>query len=214
MFFDAVIQAFDIMAHWRFWAVTLCYGALNLVPLLITGLLAQKSTAAGVVVWFISGIVWPVIVLTGAVLLLTPFMFAGVNEIGWDILGLFSIQHIAIVGGVGFIASLLVAFIPIVGHFQSIGNFVQVSAMLAVVAYLLFGESAAIWPGWFMGLGLAVTGGVTATILGMLMIGLIGAVLGEKRDDMVVILANPIAALASMVPACLYAGWFRVANGF
>lgn len=214
MFFDAMNEAFDILTYWRFWAVTLCYGALNFVPLLISGFIAEKSTAAGVTMWFVSGIVWPVIILTGTILLLTPLMLGGVNEIGWDFLGLFSIQQIAIIGGIGFVASLLVAFIPIIGQFRSISNFVQVAVMLAVVAYMLFGDTAEVWPGWFMGLGLAVTGGITATILGMSMIGLIMAVLGEKREGMATILANPVAALASMVPACLYAGWFRVANSF
>ena len=86
--------------------------------------------------------------------------------------------------------------------------------MLGVVTLMLTGGDAVVWPGWLMALGLAVTGGIIAHGLGMALVGLGVAALGERREDMAPLLANPIGALVSMVPACLYAGWLRVANGF
>jgi len=214
LFWDSLKEGADILTHWRFWAVTLSYGALGLVPMLLGAILMEKRPGSAFAVMMVSGIIWPVIILTGTILLLTPLMLGRINMIGWEFLAQFSIQQIAIVGGIGLVASILIAIIPIVGRMNSIGAFVQVAVMLGMVTSMLTGGQAAVWPGWLMGLGLAVTGAFIAYGLGMVFFMVIMAGFGEERQHLGMLAARPATALVSLVPACLYAGWLRVANGF
>ena len=118
MFWDTLQEAGEILLHWRFWAVTFSYGALQLIPLLVIGVTAEKSTALGCITWVITGVAWPVFILTGTLLILAPLMIGHVDKIAWDFLGTFSIRQIAIIGGISFVATLIIALIPVLGHIQ------------------------------------------------------------------------------------------------
>ena len=214
MFWDSLREGADILTYWRFWAVTLSYGVLGIVPLVLAGILIEKRPGSGVGVMAVSAVIWPVIILTGTILLLTPLMIGKVNVIGWEFLGEYSILQIALIGGVAFAASTLIAIVPILGQFNTVIAFVQVAVMLGLVTFILTGGQAVIWPGWLMALGLAVTGGIIAFVLGMVVVVVVYTALGEEREDLAVLVAKPAAALVSILPGCFYAGWLRVANGF
>ncbi len=120
MFWDSLREGADILTYWRFWAVTLSYGVLGIVPLVLAGILIEKRPGSGVVVMAVSAVIWPVIILTGTILLLTPLMIGKVNVIGWEFLGEYSILQIALIGGVAFAASTLIAIVPILGQFNTV----------------------------------------------------------------------------------------------
>ena len=214
MFWDSLREGADILTYWRFWAVTLSYGVLGIVPLVLAGILIEKRPGSGVAVMAVCAVVWPVIILTGTILLLAPLMLGKVNVIGWEVLGLYSIQQIAVIGGVAFVASILIAIVPIIGRFNSIVDVVQVAVMLGILTSVLTGGQAVIWPGWLMALGLALAGGFVAHVLGMAVGAVVYAALGEERESLIILVVKPMAALVSILPGCFYAGWLRIANGF
>lgn len=214
MFWDSLREGADILTYWRFWAVALSYGALGLVPLLLAGMLGEKRLGSSFVVMMVSAVIWPVVILTGTILLLAPLMLGRVNVIAWEFLGQYSIGQIAMIGGVAFVAGILIAIVPIIGQFNAVVGFIQVAVMLGLLTSALTGGQAEVWPGWLMALGLAATGGIIAHVLGVVVAVAAFAALGEEREGLVVLVVNPVTALTSLLPGCFYAGWLRVANGF
>lgn len=215
MFFESIGDGLQVLTYWRFWAIVLGGGFVSFLPFLILGLasvpLRGGAEAFGCLLAPFM-MLWSPLVLTATVILAAPLMITRMDTIPFEFLSLFSWWNIAKIAGIGIVAFFIVGIIPVVGSVATLPLFAQASAVLAVVMTNASGGAAAVWPGFFMGLGLAVVGSIVATIAFYLIVLPIVALF--RDEGAATVLGMPLSFVPAMVPVTLYAGWLRVANGF
>ena len=216
-FWVAVVEGWSILGHWRVWAIVLIYGVMSVVMLVLIAYTASINMGVGCFSYFLIGPLWNGVVLTCALLVLTPLLLFGENQIVWEVLRIVTLTQIFLIAAIGIGTGLLTAFIPFLGQLPSISAFAQGAAILAAIAHMASGGTVELWPGLWNAIGFAVAGAIISYLCTILFLPFVAladlARTGLARED----LATAIGAFASGVPAMLpvffYAGWLRVANG-
>jgi hypothetical protein len=214
MFFEVILEGISVLTYWRFWAIVLGGGLVSILPFIIAAIAAIPLRGPGEALGCLLAplmMLWSPLVLTATVILLAPLLVVRTDEIPFEFLSMFSWWDIAKIAGIGFAAYFVVGIIPIIGSIGTLPLFAQAATILGVLMTNLTDGRMMVWPGFLMGLGLALVGSIIAVLAFYLLVAPIVAL--TRNEGAGSMLAMPIALVPATVPLTLYAGWLRVANG-
>ena len=227
MFWDSVLSGLGVLLYWETYVAGLIYIAIFLIPMIVVGMIMEKSESGGAVAGCLSMILLPVIqmiALTVFVLILAPIIF-GYSEdaawrLPWGVLTLAPGAFFKLVGTL-VIAAIVLAFIPILGQLHSLQTLVLGGIALVFVLGILESIDPGIVKGrvdfipsfWFS-LGLLVIGGFMSWI-GVMVSALIGASLEMAEEGLGQLIVTPITAVFGFIPLFMYGAWLgaQVKNG-
>ena len=219
MFFDSIGDGLQILTYWRFWAVLLGAGVVGILPTLILVALsmatersAGKNTALGCLITPVT-FIWTPVVLTVTIILLWPLMVARYDVINIDFVRVFSVWQITKMVLLGVITVIIVSIIPFIGSLHSVPFFAQSSVILSAATSIFSHGRAVLWPGILNSVGFALVGSILSTLIFYALMLPIVALLQNRGEESPLLISKTLGFLPALIPACIYAGWLRHANG-
>jgi len=228
MFWDSVLAGLKALSYWEIFVAGLEYLAIFFIPILIVGMLMEKSEGAIGYAGCLSIIFFPVLQSAAlAVMMLTiaPIIFGFAEDAAWS----FPWQLIALepwlfckLVGILLVAAIVLAFMPILGSLQSLHTLVLGGISLIFVLSLLDSVNPGVvmgqvdfLPGFWFSVGLIVIGGVMSWV-GMMVAALAATTLEFAQEGVGQIIMSPIAAIFGFLPVFMYGAWLgaQVRGGF
>lgn len=228
MFWDSVIAGLKVLTFWETYVAGLEYLAIFLAPMIIAGMIMEKSERAGAQLGCLSMLLMPVVqVAAMAVMILTlaPIIFGFGEDAAWS----FHWQLVAMAPGAFFklvgvlvVAAIILAFVPILGQLHSLQTLVLGGIALMFVLGILDSVIPGIVkgrvdfiPGFWFSVGLIVIGGIMSWI-GMMVAALAITPLEHAQEGIGQIIMVPIAAIFGFIPVFMYGAWLgaQVSGGF
>lgn len=219
MFWDSVRAGLEVLTYWETYAAALLFLAVSMGPRILVGFVAEKSGRAGGVIGCSSILVlsfFETFALVVFVLTLAPIILGLSNEAAWSFPWLLTAQApwmMATFVGKLLLATLILAFFPLLGRFQSLHTLLLGSFALALVIGIFSTISPAVaaktihfWPGFLFVIGLLLLGAVMAW-LGIMAVAMLSAVLEAWSEGLGQILVFPIAAVFGFIPLFIYGAW-------
>ncbi|MBU1175946.1 MAG: hypothetical protein KKH72_11140 [Alphaproteobacteria bacterium] len=211
MLLDILGDALQVLLHWQFWAVGVGSGLAILALMIIAGLLAATGENNGIGCLVIP-VVWvaPVVISTIGIILLLPLMITRSPTIAFSLLQQIGLWNVLYITGAGFLASLLVAFVPLIGQLQSVLAFAQASTVVAVSANIISHGQVHLWPGFFMSVALAAI----SLIITSLFIFCITVLLSffKNKEEYAQLGGMALGSVTVFIPATVYCSWIRIAS--
>lgn len=219
MFWESVTSGLSVLLHWQTYAAAGIFLALSMGPMLLIGLVAMKSEAAGGLVGCLSMLVMPalqVFALVVFVLTLSPILLGLSDKAAWSLPWAITAEEPWLVAkfvGKLLIAAIVLAFIPILGRLQSLHTLLLGSFALALVVGLLgninpqiAAKQVALWPGFWFVVGLVAVGSAMAWV-GMFCAALLSTAVDARAEGLGQLVAFPLAAVFGFIPLFIYAAW-------
>ena len=214
MILEMLSDSFEVIGSWRFWLVLLCYGSLVMSPALIFDRTEKQGekpfpqTVSSRFLW----ILWASTLAAISLIVLAPSLLQGAQSFGWDLFLKFGVGFYVALGIVVLILSLFETFVRVVRQ-VTIGGTLRAYSVLALIAYILSGGQAQLWPSLIPLCGLAVAGALLAYLIGGLVTVGLALMVPLRRRSWGEIALIPLASFPVMMPAVVYSAWIRVANG-
>ena len=229
MFWDSVLAGLKVLTYWETYVVGLEYLAIFFIPIAIVGIVMEKSEGASAAAGCLSMFLLPVLqVAAMAVLVLTlaPIIFGFAEDAAWS----FPWKIITMAPGAFFklvgvlvVASIALAFIPILGQLQSL----QTLVLGAIALMFVLGIVDSINPGivkgrvdfipsfWFS-VGLIVMGGIMSWVGMMVAALIVTGIEMATEEGLGQLIMFPIGAIFGFIPVCMYGAWLgaQVKGGF
>lgn len=219
MFWDSVFGGLKVLSYWETYVAGVEYLAIFFIPMIITGTIMEKSQNSGWLIGCLSMLFMPVFqVAAMAVMILSisPIIFGLSDDAAWSLPwilvtmapGLFFKLVVTLV-----IASIVLAFIPILSRFQSL----QTMVLGGIVLMFVLGIVNETYPGvvidhvdlipdfWFS-VGLITIGGIMAWIA-LILVALIIEITGMAEESIGQLLMAPIPAILGFIPVFMYGAW-------
>lgn len=219
MFWESVGAGLGVLAYWQTYVAGLLFLLLSIGPMFLIGAMAMNSGRAGGAIGCLSMLALPffqVFALVVFVLTLSPIILGVAHDAAWSFPWGLAAQapwELA-----KFVAKLLVvafvlAFIPIVGRFQTLHVLLLGSIALALVLGIVAHGNPALaskdlhfWPGFWFVLGILVVG-TAAEWIGTLLAAFLAAALEEKIEGIAKLVVVPVAATFGFIPLFIYGAW-------
>ena len=229
MFWDSVLAGLKVLTYWETYVVGLEYLAIFFIPIAIVGIVMEKSEGASAAAGCLSMFLLPVLqVAAMAVLVLTlaPIIFGFAEDAAWS----FPWKIITMAPGAFFklvgvlvVASIALAFIPILGQLQSL----QTLVLGAIALMFVLGIVDSINPGivkgrvdfipsfWFS-VGLIVMGGIMSWVGMMVAALIVTGIEMATEEGLGQLIMFPIGAIFGFIPVFMYGAWLgaQVKGGF
>ena len=228
MFWDSVIAGLKVLTFWEAYAAGFEYMAIFFAPIIIVGMIMEKNEGSGVLAGCLTMLLMPVVrVAAMAVMILTlaPIIFGFGEDAAWG----FPWQLMAMAPGAFFklvgvlvIASIALAFMPILGQLQSLQTLVLGGTALIFVLGIFDSVSPGVvmervdfLPGFWFSVGLIVIGGIMSWI-GMMVAAFTVTALELAQDGIGQIIMLPVSAIFGFIPVFMYGAWLgaQVRGGF
>lgn len=228
MFWDSVVAGLKVLTYWEAYVAGLEYLAIFFIPMVIIGMVMEKSDGAADYAGYLCMFLLPVIqvaALAVMILTLAPIIFGFGQDAAWS----FPWQLITMAPGTFFklvgvlvVAAISLAFIPILGRLQSLQTLVLGGIALMFVLGILDLVNPGIIkggvdfiPGFWFSVGLIVVGGVMSWI-GMMVAALAVNAFEFAQEGVGQIIMFPIAAIFGFIPVFIYGAWLgaQVRGGF
>ena len=229
MFWDSVLAGLKVLTYWETYVVGLEYLVIFFIPIAIVGIVMEKSEGASAAAGCLSMFLLPVLqVAAMAVLVLTlaPIIFGFAEDAAWS----FPWKIITMAPGAFFklvgvlvVASIALAFIPILGQLQSL----QTLVLGAIALMFVLGIVDSINPGivkgrvdfipsfWFS-VGLIVMGGIMSWVGMMVAALIVTGIEMATEEGLGQLIMFPIGAIFGFIPVFMYGAWLgaQVKGGF
>lgn len=219
MFWQSVWNGLKVLGHWEAYVAGLEYLAIFMLPMLLFALIKERSESAGGILGCLSMILIPMLQAAAILVLvitLSPIIL-GIDHnaawtLPWAVLsiapGLFAKSVVTLL-----VVSFVLAFIPILGQFQSLQTLVLGAISLVFSAGLLKALSPGtlegggpLYPGFWFVIGLLVIGG-GMSFIGTMVAALFASAVGTAHEDTGQLLVFPVAAIFGFIPVFIYGAW-------
>ena len=217
-----------MFTFWETYVAGIEYFAIYFVPMVIAGMVAEKSEGGGAVVGCVTMLLMPVLqVAAMAIMILTisPIIFGfaedAVWSFPWQLIGLAPAAFFKLIG-VLVIAVIALAFLPFLGQLHSLQTLVLGGIALTFVLGILDSVDPGIVKGrvdlvpsfWFS-VGLIIIGGVMSWI-GTMVVAAIATAIDMAEDGLGQLMMMPVAGIFGFVPVFIYGAWLgaQVRGGF
>ncbi|HXX00202.1 MAG TPA: hypothetical protein VEJ00_03235 [Candidatus Acidoferrales bacterium] len=225
MFWEAIIRGLGVLIHWETYIAVVLYFVIFVGPLVLVGLAVQRSEVGTGLGGCLMTFVMPVLqtfAIFVFVLTLFPIILGVGNGAAWTLPWVLGGQDpwlMARMVVVLFIAALLMAFVPLVGAWESLHTAVLGSIALTFVIRMLDSPGSvyshiALWPGLWFFLGLVAVGGLMAWVgrlvavgLGVLVSAGLARVLKNSTEGIATLLMFPMAGIFGFLPMFLYGAY-------
>lgn len=219
MFWDSVRAGLGVLTYWQTYAAGLLFFLISMGPMVLIGMGMEKAGRAGGAIGCLSMLVMPLIqtfALVVFVLSLAPIILGLSNDAAWSFPWLLTAEApwtmTKFVGKL-LIAAAVLAFIPLIGRFQSLHTLLLGGIALASVIGILGAMNPAIaaknislWPGFWFIVGLLVLGAAMAWT-GMMAAALFVSLIESLFGGIGQLLAFPVAAVFGFIPLFIYGAW-------
>lgn len=222
MFWESVMGGLGMLTHWETYvavaeALLITWSG----PMVIMGISAFAGRAAGLMGCF-TMILIPLLQTFGVMVLvvtLSPLILQFNDHAAWampwqlaNIDWWMTFKFV----GLALLATVIIAFIPIIGQFQSLGVLVVGVLALALVLGIydnmnngIVDKKVHFWPGWLFGIGLVLAGTILGSI-GLLCAAAIGQLLGSRWEGSPTMIAMPISMAFGFLPVFIYGSWLAL----
>lgn len=219
MFWDSVGSGLGVLTYWQTYAAGLIFLALTMGPMVLVGLATEKAGRAGGAVGCLSMLVLPFLqtfALVVFVLTLAPIILGLSSDAAWTFPWMLTAQApwmMAKFIGKLLIAALVLAFIPLIGRFQSLHTLLLGSFALALVVGIIANVNPTVaaktvhfWPGFWFVAGLLVLGAAMAWI-GLMAAATLSTIVEARFEGLGQLLVFPVAAVFGFIPLFIYGAW-------
>jgi hypothetical protein len=231
MFWDSVISGLKVLLYWETYVAGIEYLAIFMGPMIIGGLVMEKNEGLGIGLGCLGSLVLPVFqvaALSVFILTLSPIILGVAEDAAWSfpwkIITLAPKVFFKLVG-VLVIASIGLAFIPLLGHLQSLQSLILGGLALTFVIRLagsfyprVVTERIEFIPDFWFVVGLLVIGGLLSKV-GLMVSVFLATILEDKfdlREEINELLLFPTAAIFGFIPVFIYGAWLgaQIKGGF
>jgi len=228
MFWDSVVAGLKVLTYWETYVAGLEYLAIFFIPMIIVGMVMEKSEGAAGIAGCLSMILMPVLQVAAiAVMILTlaPIIFGFAGDAAWS----FPWQLITMAAGTFFklvgvlvVAAIVLAFVPILGQLQSLQTLVLGGIALMFGIGMLDSINPGtikcrvdFIPGFWFSTGLIVIGGIMSWV-GMMVATIVVTGIDLVEEGCSQLIMVPIAAIFGFIPVFIYGAWIgaQVRGGF
>jgi len=228
MFWDSVVGGLKVLTYWETYVAGLEYLLIFFIPMIVIGMIMEKSEGIGSAVGCLSMLLLPVLEVAAIavfVLTLAPIIFGLAEDAAW----IFPWKVITLAPGAFFklvgvlvVAAIALAFIPLIGQLQSLQTLVLGGIALVFVLGLLDSINPGIVKGrvdfipdfWFS-VGVLVIGGLMSWV-GMMVAALLVTAIDMAEEGLGQMIMFPIGAIFGFIPVFMYGAWLgaQVKGGF
>ena len=231
MFWDSVLAGINVLTYWETYVAGLEYLAIFFIPMIVVGMIMQKSERMSGSVGCLSMFLLPLLQVAAMlvfILTLAPIIFGFAEDAAWS----FPWKVIILAPGaflklVGWLAvvTIILAIIPLLGQLQSLQTLVLGGLALVFVLGILESINPGIVKGrvdfipsfWFS-VGLLVIGGLMSWV-GMMVAALLVTTIEmsiKMTEGLGQMIMVPIAAIFGFIPLFMYGAWLgaQVKGGF
>lgn len=220
MFWHAVKGGLGILLYWETYLVGLEYLLICYLPMILFGVLIEReNTKATTVAVFGSIFIMPVfqiVATTIFVLTFSPIILNISDDAAWS----FPWRLVIIAPGtfirlvlVLIVASVIIAFLPLLGNLRSFYVLVVGSITLMCVVSLLeqidpdlVGDNVEFIPSFWIIVGLLFIGGIM-TWLGIIIAAALATLIGLANEGIGQLFVLPTAAVFGFIPVFIYGAW-------
>lgn len=210
-----------VLTYWEVYVAGLEYLTIFMLPMIVVGVVVEKSEAAAGALGCLSMLFLPMLqvaALVVFVLTLSPIIFGFSDDAAWSfpwtVITSAPTAFFKLVG-VLVVAAIILAFIPFLGQLQSLQTLILGGLALTFVLGLfeqiypgLVSKRIDLIPGFWFVVGLLVIGGLMAWLgtmaAALLMVGF--AQLSES-EDLAQLFMFPLVAIFGFIPVFIYGAW-------
>ncbi len=219
MLWESILVGLKVLTYWETYVAGLEYLAISLIPIIIVGLVMDRSETTGSIVGCLSMILLPVLQVAAIAvfaLTLAPIIFGFSDDAAWS----FPWKVITLAPGAFFrlmgvlvVTAIALGFIPFLGQLQSLQTLVLGGIALGFVLRLfqlinpgLINAPIDFIPDFWFSVGLVVVGGLM-TWVGTMAAALLGTALEMAEEGLGQMIMLPIAAIFGFFPVFVYGAW-------
>jgi hypothetical protein len=223
MFWDSVKGSLSVFMHWETYLAGLEYLAISFIPMVLLGLLmARRNGKAEMAAGLASMFVMPVFQVAATVvfvLTLAPIILGLSDDAAWSLpwrLIVFAPGAFTRLLLVLLVASVVLAFVPLLGHLKSL----HVLILGAITLMFLLSPLEQIQPGlisdsvefipafWFV-VGILFFGGIMSWI-GIMVSAILATLISLVNEDLGELFMLPVLPIGSIfgfIPVFIYGAW-------
>ena len=220
MFWHAVKEGLGVLIYWETYLAGLEYLVISYIPLILFGILMEReNTKASMVAVFGGMFAMPIFQIAATaifVLTLSPILLNISDDAAWSFP-----WRLAIIAPGTFIrlvlilvvASVFIAFLPLLGGLRSLHVLVIGSiTLMCVVALLeqidpgLVGDDVEFMPSFWIIVGLLFVGGIMSW-LGIIVAATLATLIGFANESIGQLFVLPTAAVFGFIPVFIYGAW-------
>ncbi len=220
MFWDSVISGLKIFLYWETYVAGIEYLVIFMLPMIGAGFIVDKNEELGPFLGCLGMIAFPALQSAALVvftLTLAPIIFGLGEDAAWSLpwkiifLDPWSFFKLA---GVVLITAILLAFIPIIGKWQTFHTLILGGIILVFLLGLAesykpgtIKENVSLIPGFWFTVGLIFIGGVLAWV-GTIIAALLAMMIdGDEGGGIGELTVTPVSAVFGFIPLFIYGSW-------
>lgn len=219
MFWESVGAGLKVLTYWQTYVAGLEYLTVFLVPMFAFGMITQKNSHFSGLAGCLSVVVLPVVQVAAMaifILTLAPIILGLGNDaawsLPWNVIVLVPGAFFKLVG-ILIVATIALAFIPILGRLHSLQVVVLGGVALTFVLGILESitpgtvkGSVDFIPGFWFSVGLLVLGGFMSWI-GIVTAALALTALESVKKGIGQLIMYPVGAIFGFIPVFIYGAW-------
>ncbi len=213
MFWSSIIGGLKVLTFWEVYVAALIYTIISVGPIMIFGLIGEKNEAVGCLGGMLITPVFQALATLIFVFTLFPILLGFSEDAAWSFPWkiLFSTPWPMIKAAlIILIATIILAFIPVLGQIQSLHTFVSGAISLILVLEILHSaypnlpiDKIQIIPNFLTIIGFLVIAGLVSWTSTMLL-ALLGTIWGE---DYMMLIAIPLGGVFGFIPLFIYGAY-------
>jgi len=216
MFWSSIIGGLKVLTFWEVYAAALIFTVISVGPMFIFGLIGEKNEAVGCLGGMLIAPVFQALATIIFVFTLFPILLGFAEDAAWSFPWkiLFSSPWPMIKASfIIIIATIALAFIPLLGQIQSLHTFASGAISLIMVLGILHSaypnipvQKISIMPGFLTIIGFLIIAGVVSWASTML-VAVIATALGDRAEDYTMLIAIPLGGVFGFIPVFIYGAY-------
>jgi hypothetical protein len=216
MFWTSIIGGLKILTFWEVYVAALIFTIISLSPMMIFGLIGAKNEAVGCLGGMLIAPIFQAFATLIFVFTLFPILLGFAKDAAWAFpwkLLLSSPWPMIKAALIILVATVILAFIPILGQIQSLQTVVSGAISLIMLLGILHSiypnipvEKIHIMPGILTIIGFLVIAGIVSWASTMV-IALILTAMGEKAEDYTMLISIPLGGVFGFIPLFIYGSY-------
>ncbi|MBN2124869.1 MAG: hypothetical protein JW821_11290 [Deltaproteobacteria bacterium] len=216
MFWTSIIGGLKVLTFWEVYAAAFIFTVISVGPMFIFGLIGQKNEAVGCLGGMLIAPIFQALATIIFVFTLFPILLGFAEDAAWSFPWkiLFSSPWPMIKASfIIIIATIALAFIPLLGQIQSLHTFASGAISLIMVLGILHSaypnipiQKISIMPGFLTIIGFLFIAGVVSWASTML-VAVIATALGDSAEDYTALIAIPLGGVFGFIPVFIYGAY-------
>lgn len=216
MFWSSIIGGLKVLTFWEVYVAALIFTIISVGPMMIFGFIGEKNEAVGCLGGMLIAPVFQALATLIFVFTLFPILLGFGEEAAWSFPWkiLFSAPWPMIKAAfIILLATIVLAFVPIIGQIQSLQTFVAGAISLIMVIGILHSaypnmpvDKIHLMPDVLTIIGFLAIAGIVSWASTML-VAVIATAMGERAEDYTMLIAIPLGGVLGFIPVFIYGAY-------